>query len=514
MKIVINNIKMPIKHNTDDVFKAAQEIVRLDCVKNLSVYKQSIDARRKSNIHYVYSVLGECEDARSFEGNANISVLKAEEDIVIPKKSLSKRPVVVGTGPCGLFAAYVLSVSGNPPIVLERGKAVEDREKSIELFWKTGILDKNSNIQFGEGGAGTFSDGKLTCGLNDKRQRYILKTFVKFGAPQEILYKAKPHIGTDILKKVVKNIRAELIRLGADIRFNSCLTGVEKKNGKLCSVTVNDSETIACDTLILAIGHSSRDTYKMLLDTGIKMEAKPFAVGVRIEHEQSFVDRLQYGEEKGLPPADYKVTYNGKDRSLYSFCMCPGGTVVNASSEEGMLCVNGMSESRRDGRNANSALVVTVRPEDFEKGVLGGIEFQRKYERLAFLAGGGQNRVPVQKTKDFILDTPTESLDLLPTATSGYEITEIKKYLPVFVTQTLKEGLYDFDRRLSGFVGNKSILEGIESRTSAPVRILRDENFESVNLKGLYPAGEGAGYAGGIVSAALDGIKCAFSVLG
>lgn len=514
MQIVINNIKMPLKHNNDMVITAAREIVRSNCIsaKNFKIYKQSIDARRKSNIHYVYSVLAETTDKITV--SKDINILKAVSDLEIKKKTIIGRPIVVGMGPCGLFAAYVLALSGNPPIVLERGKPVDDREKLIKRFWKTGVLDKNSNIQFGEGGAGTFSDGKLNTRISDPRQRFVLKTFTDFGAPEEIMYKAKPHIGTDELKRVIKNMRNKLIELGCDVRFDSCVTDLIINNSKIIGVEVNGGEIISCSDLIMAIGHSSRDTYNVITKRGIAAEPKPFAVGVRIEHSQKFIDKLQYGKADGLPPADYRVVYNGRERSCYSFCMCPGGTVVNASSEDGMLTVNGMSEHKRDGENANSALVVSVRPSDFEEGVLGGVEFQRKYERLAFKLGGCDNCAPVQLAEDFINDVPSYQIkDVMPTVTSGYELAELKKCLPVFVSDTLKQALCDFESRMHGFSSGGAVLTGIEARTSAPIRIIRNEMLQSINVDGLYPSGEGAGYAGGIVSAAVDGIKSALSVL-
>ena len=508
MQIVINNIKMPIKHTESDVIMAAREIVRSNCVcaKNFSIYKQSIDARRKSNIHYVYTVVAETDNAGGFPE------LKQGGDFDVPQINLKERPVIVGMGPCGLFAAYVLALSGNPPIVLERGGDVDERIEKIDAFWQKGKLDVNTNVQFGEGGAGTFSDGKLTTRIGDARQRFVLKSFADFGAPSDILYKAKPHIGTDMLRTVIKNMRNKLIELGAEIRFNTCVTDIKINGGKVCEIELNGTESLKTGCLIMAIGHSSRDTYSVMEQAGVMIEPKPFAIGVRIEHSQKFIDTLQYGNVKGLPPADYRVVYNGKDRSCYSFCMCPGGQVVNASSEEGMLCVNGMSYHSRDGKNANSALVVTVNPDDFENGLLGGIEFQRKYERLAFKAGD-YGKAPVQRAEDFIKDVKTDSLSgVIPTIT-GYKFAELKNCLPDFVTATLKEGLLDFERRMRGFSSGGAILTGVETRTSAPVRILRNENLESVNIKGLYPAGEGAGYAGGIVSAAVDGIRVALSLI-
>lgn len=516
MKIVIHAIKMPIRHTQQDVIEAAQEIVRLRSVmaKDFQIYKQSIDARKKGQIHYVYSVSATAEDKTVCDGKV-ICPLPDSGELTIPQKRLGKRPVVVGMGPCGLFAAYVLAKSGNPPLIIERGETIENRTKTVENFWQGGELNPNSNIQFGEGGAGTFSDGKLNTRISDPRQRYVLKTFVSHGGPEEILYRAKPHIGTDKLRGVIVSMREEILRLGGEIRFETCLTNVKYHSGRLTEIELNHSETIACDCLILAIGHSSRDTYSMLNRAGVPMERKAFAVGVRAEHRQSMIDTLQYGDAAGLlPPADYRLVYNGKERSCYSFCMCPGGQVVNASSEAGHLVVNGMSYYQRDGENANSALVVNVKPEDFGIGdVLAGVEFQRRYERLAYQIGGGDGSAPVQEIKDFLNDRPSTQLKkVTPSFTGQWRFGMIKDSLPEFVTETLKEGLLTFDRTMPGYAEG-GILTGVEMRTSSPVRLLRGEHLQSIGVKGLYPAGEGAGYAGGIVSAAVDGIRCALAVL-
>lgn len=506
---------MPIRHTEKEVIRAAQEIVRLNCIfaEDFWIYKQSIDARKKNNIHYVYSVAATVPDNTVCDGKV-ITTLADGGRLEIPQNvSLGSRPVVVGTGPCGLFAAFVLAKSGNPPLVIERGEKVEDRVKTIESFWAGGTLNPNSNVQFGEGGAGTFSDGKLNTRISDVRQRYVLKTFTEHGAPKDIMYKAKPHIGTDELRGVICSMRHEIIRLGGEIRFNTCLTDIIINDNKISGIVLNGKETLECSKVILATGHSSRDTYKMLKEKGVFMEPKPFAVGVRIEHEQKLIDRLQYGsDDLGLPPADYRLVYNGKERSCYSFCMCPGGQVVNASSEDGCLVVNGMSNHDRGGTNANSALVVTVRPEDFSsKDVLGGIEFQRKYESLAFKSGNGA--APVQRAKDFMEDKISNSFgDVTPTFTGRVNFAMLKDCLPEFVTETLKEGLEDFERKMKGFM-TKGLMTGVEMRTSAPVRIVRDKEMQSLNVKGLYPLGEGAGYAGGIVSAAVDGIKGALQIL-
>lgn len=515
MKIIIRSIEMPICHTEREVIEAAQEIVRLRCVsvKNLYIYKQSLDARRKNNIHYVYSVAADTDSNVICDGKI-ICESKGGKNLEIPNKSLLNKPVVIGTGPCGLFAAYILAKSGNPPIVFERGECVESRKETVKFFWENGIFNANSNVQFGEGGAGTFSDGKLNSGINDPFQRYVLEIFAKHGAPQDILYKAKPHIGTDKLCEVVKSMREEIIRLGGEIRFNSCLTNINVRGGGINEIEINNSETIKCRTLIIAIGHSSRDTYAMLNNSGVYMEAKPFAAGVRIEHSQSMINMSQYGcDDPHLPPADYKLVYNGAKRSCYSFCMCPGGQVVNASSEIGYLTVNGMSEYHRDGENANSALVVPVRPDDFEgRSPLEGIEFQRRYEKLAFEIGKGS--APVQLARDFLKDKISDSFSgVLPSFTGKTVMADLRKCLPQFITEEIKCGLNDFEHKIKGFALGDGVLTGVEMRTSAPVRIVRGADMQSTNVKGLYPAGEGAGYAGGIVSAAVDGIKCALTIL-
>ena len=519
MKIVIHTIKMPIRHTQRDVIEAAQEIVRLRCVQaeDFWIYKQSIDARKKDNIHYVYSVGATVPDGTHCDGKVLCPLPAGTgEPLSIPGTSLKERPVVVGMGPCGLFAAYVLAKSGNPPLVLERGEPVEKRAKTVEAFWKGGRLNPDSNIQFGEGGAGTFSDGKLNTRISDPRQRYVLQTFVDHGGPEDILYRAKPHIGTDKLRGVIASMRQEILRLGGEIRFGSCLTGIRYRDGKLTEIEIDHGESLACSCLILAIGHSSRDTDTMLEGAGVPMEAKPFAVGVRAEHKQQMIDTLQYGAAAGmLPPADYRLVYNGKERSCYSFCMCPGGQVVNASSEEGRLVVNGMSYYQRDGENANSALVVNVKPSDFDgQDALAGMEFQRRYEALAYQTGGGDGAAPVQLIRDFMQDRSSAELgDVMPSFTGRWRFAQLKHCLPDFVTAALKEGLTSFERKMRGYASGDGVLTGVEMRTSAPVRIMRGQDLQSIGVKGLYPAGEGAGYAGGIVSAAVDGIRCALAVL-
>ncbi len=524
MKFILNNIKMPIKHKDEDIFQAAKKIL---CKMGIGaeikqLCRKSLDARRKNNIHYVCAVIAETNmPADEFERRKNNDIkILSEPELLFgeSKKRLCGKIIVAGTGPCGLFAAYFLARQGLCPIVVERGADVDKRTETVDRLWKSGVLDPNCNVQFGEGGAGTFSDGKLTTRIGDPLQRIVLETFVKFGAPNDILYKAKPHIGTDMLKSVVKNMRLEIEKLGGMVRFNSCLTDIITKNDKICGIKINNNESIECEKLIVAIGHSSRDTYKMLQRRNVKLTQKAFAAGVRIEHTQEFINKMQYGSEyknPDLPAADYRLVYNGRARSCYSFCMCPGGTVANSSSEEGGLVINGMSEYSRSGRNANSALVVTVNPSDFmSDNPLAGIEFQRRYERLAYIAGGGNYSAPIQLAKDFVSNRTSSGFEeVLPTFTGKTVFANLRECLPDFISQTLCEGLLSFEKKLPGYTSGGAVLTGVEMRTSAPVRIQRDENYESISIKGIFPAGEGAGYAGGIMSAAIDGIKAAQKII-
>lgn len=517
MRILINNLRMPVGSKIEDILAAAQDVARQNSVyaENLGIYRYSIDARHKRDVRYVCSVSADAPEGTNLSGAKDISPLPEGEIEIKPISNRRLKPVVVGMGPCGLFCAYVLALRGCPPLIAERGEPVESRRESVKRFWETGELSENSNVQFGEGGAGTFSDGKLNTGNRDRRQRFILETFVKFGAPKDILYTAKPHIGTDELGSVLRNMRKELLNLGCEIRFRTALTAIGTKDGKMAEIELNHGESIPCDTVFLAIGHSSRDTYQMLNEAGVTMEQKPFAAGVRIEHKQSFIDGARYGDfRRELPPADYKLVYNGKDRSCYSFCMCPGGVVVNASSEPGRLALNGMSNHKRDGENADSALVVTVRPKDFEgTSPLAGVEFQRKYEESAFKLGGGDYSAPAELARDFARGKFGGELgNVAPSYTGETVPADLRRCLPGFISKTLSEGLRYFETKIPGFTEGDGVLLGIESRTSAPLRIVRGSDFQSTSLRGLYPLGEGAGYAGGIMSAALDGIKAALSL--
>lgn len=521
MAIRITNISLSIDEPLESLKeKISKKIkVRESDIKNFKILKESIDARKKDNIKFNYSVSIELDNEDDVLRDLKDKDIRAEDGkkddkLKFGEKKLNHRPIVIGIGPAGLFSALSLARNGYNPIVFERGEDVESRTKTVEGFWNgTNDLNLESNVQFGEGGAGTFSDGKLTTRIKDRRCDFILKELVKFGAPKEIAYVGKPHVGTDILKGVVKNIREEIKSLGGEVHFNSKLEKINTKGGRLESIQVNKN-IIPCTALVLAIGHSPRDTYEMLLREGIFMEPKAFAIGVRVEHPQDLINESQYGKYANHPrlkKADYKLTYQSEksNRGVYSFCMCPGGEVVCASSEKNRLVTNGMSYHRRSKTNANSALVVTVSEKDFEgNSPLKGMEFQRKYESLSYELGGGGYKAPVQLVGDFLKDKITRKIGIVePSYKPGYEFRELKECLPSYVIDTLREGIQRFDTRIQGYGMGDAVLTGIETRTSAPVKITRNENLESISISGLYPAGEGAGFAGGIISAAVDGIK-------
>lgn len=502
----------------DALFKAVSKKMNLqkDKIKEINVCKKSIDARNKSEIFFVYEVDVSVDDEHRVLQKNDINIFESPKSkYKFPEKGiipLANRPVIVGSGPAGLFSAYMLAENGYNPLVIERGADIDSRKRATEKFWETGVLDANTNVQFGEGGAGTFSDGKLNTLVKDKfgRCRRVLEIFVECGAPEEILYEQKPHIGTDILADVIKNMRKKIENMGGSFLFNTCLTDIIYENGNIKGITVNGEKNISCEVLVLAIGHSARDTFRLLSDLNVKMSAKPFAVGVRVQHRQDMINSSQYGEKYKdvLPPASYKLTYQAKNgRGVYTFCMCPGGYVVNASSENGHLAVNGMSYHNRDGKNANSAVIVTVSPDDFGKNPLDGVEFQRKLEKLAYSSGDG--KIPVQLLGDFIDGKITEKFgNVNPAFKGGYSFADINDILPKSVGEAIKEAFSDFGRKIKGFDDKDAVLAAIESRTSSPVRIERGDSGEG-SVGGLYPCGEGAGYAGGITSAAMDGIKIA-----
>lgn len=516
----ISDIKIKLK---EDIIELKKEIIKKlniteESLISYRIFKESIDARKKNDICFVYTVDVEVKDEQKVLKklkHKNITVAPDIEYHYVTKgnKNINKRPVIVGTGPAGLFAGLILAQMGYRPILLERGKAVEERAIDVHKFWDTGKLNFESNVQFGEGGAGTFSDGKLNTLIKDPRSRKILEEFVAAGAPEDILYKNKPHIGTDILRNVVVNIRNNIISLGGEVFFQSKVTDIIIEDEKLKGIIINDSEGLDTDILILAVGHSARDTFQMLYDREVFMIQKAFSIGVRIEHPQELINKSQYGdiEENKLGAADYKLSgHFDNGRSAYTFCMCPGGEVVAAASEENRLVTNGMSYHAREQENANSALLVGITPEDFHSNhPLAGIEFQRKWEELAFEAGGGQYRAPAQLVGDFLEGIPSTKLgSVKPSYTPGVKLTDLRKCLPDYVIETIKYALPEFDKKLKGFLHPDAIMTGVETRSSSPVRIQRDDNYES-NIKGIYPVGEGAGYAGGIISAAVDGIRIA-----
>ena len=520
----ITNLRLPIDGTEEQLRRKAARLLRLspDEIQELQPVKQSIDARNKSDLHLVYSVNVRVSGEERLLRRPlppSVSVLK-EIPYQFPsvRRRSAQMPVVVGTGPAGLFAALYLARAGIPSIVLERGRPVEQRTADVEKFWTTGVLDPVSNVQFGEGGAGTFSDGKLTTGTHDPRIATVLDTLVKAGAPADVAYSHKPHIGTDILRQVVRALRQELIALGCDIRFETRLTGLQTTAGRLTGITAECgglSYSLSCDTLILAPGHSARDTFTMLYDAGIPMEQKNFAIGVRIEHRQSEISQAQYGPAwDRLPPSDYKLSCHlPSGRSAFTFCVCPGGQVVAAASEEGMLVTNGMSCRARDGENINGGFLVGVGPGDFPgQDPLAGVRFQEQWERAAFEAGNHTFWAPAQRVDDFLSRRPSSrGGEVKPTYLPGVVWTDLSRCLPDIVTDTLRETLPLFDRKVRGFAAPDAVLTGVETRSSSPVRIVRGADFQS-SLCGLYPCGEGAGYAGGIVSAAVDGVRVAEAV--
>ncbi len=557
----INQLRLPVGHTPEELENAVKRLLKCDEKPEIAILRRSVDARKKPKLYFNYILSVKVKNqAKIYRKCDKRQVIVWEEKkyrFPVKKYQGSVRPMIIGTGPAGLFCGYMLAKAGFCPILLERGDAVEERMKKVQAFWETGKLDTQSNVQFGEGGAGTFSDGKLNTLVKDKygRNQKVLSILAKMGASPEILYDHKPHIGTDVLSRVVVNLRNEIISLGGEVRFRAAVTDITYENNQITSVIINNSEHMETPFVVLAPGHSARDTFAMLYDKGVAMEAKPFAVGMRVEHPQELINLSQYGtsREETLGNAVYKVTaktgsgkegYEAADRlsaerGVYSFCMCPGGYVVNASSEEGRLAVNGMSYSGRDGRNANSAIIVSVTPEDYgDSHPLAGIEFQRRMEEKAFAAGGG--KIPVERygdyknafypEKDGSADTGTDSGgdaeesgskkgsgaypvpdDFRPAVKGGWTFGPVHEILPDYLGKAFVCGMERFGEVIEGFNDRNVLIEGIESRTSSPVRIVRDETLQS-SIRGLYPCGEGAGYAGGITSAAMDGIRVAEEV--
>ena len=524
--IRINNIHIPLDYDDNTIKTKVSKELRIDkkAITRTSIFRRSIDARKKDNIFFLCTIdveLNTNEDAilRKCKNATKTSPYVYN----VPKWKGNTSPLVVGMGPAGLFAGLILAQSGAKPIIIERGKDVDSRTDDVNKFWTEGILNTSSNVQFGEGGAGTFSDGKLNTGTKDTRQRKVLDEFVKHGAPEEILYNAKPHIGTDKLKVTIKRIREEIISLGGSVLFETKLVGMNCKDNSVVSAIVEKNgkqDVIETNNIILAIGHSARDTFEMLYEKNIPIEAKSFSVGARIEHLRENIDKAQYGKfagNKNLGASNYKMNVHlENNRGVYTFCMCPGGKVVNASSEENMLVTNGMSEFARDEINSNSALLVSVSPQDFEsEHPLAGMHFQRNLESKAFILGGSNYNAPVQRVDDFINNRKTNALgEVTPSIGPDYEFADLNSILPEFISKSMKQGIISMGRKLKGFDNGDAILTGVETRSSSPIRILRNnDTLQCIAINGLYPCGEGAGYAGGIISAAVDGIKCAEKII-
>lgn len=532
--LYINSLQLNVHHDENDLKKKLAKTIgcNIDEIEEYEIRKRSIDARKKPEISYSYSIdVSLLNEAKYLKKNKALSIAKpvvyAYEDVEKHEISEeSKRPVVVGFGPAGIFAALLLARYGLKPIVIERGGCVEDRALSVNKFWSEGKLDTESNVSFGEGGAGTFSDGKLNTLVKDTfgRNKFVLSTLVEYGAPKEILYDNKPHIGTDLLTGIVRKIREEIKELGGEVRFDTKLINIENiKDNKKKIEVVNKRdckhEIIECENIILALGHSARDTFKALKEMGVYMEPKSFALGIRVSHSQHLIDVSQYGdkEAKFLSPAPYKLTFKSSfDRGVYSFCMCPGGYIVNASTEDGRIAINGMSYHKRDSGEANSAIIVSVSEEDFDKysdpkDPLKGVEFQRRLEEETFHMGNG--RVPVQRLVDFLEGRESSGFDNTNLKIKGSTtIARVDKLFPKEIYESMKEAFLDFNRKIKGFINEDAYVAAIESRTSSPVRISRDESLQA-NISGIYPCGEGAGYAGGIMSAAMDGLKVAERII-
>lgn len=514
----INNIKIRKNLSESEIFeKAIQKYqIQKEDIIEWHIARKSIDARKKDDIHFNYSIDIQVKDENKYKKLQKAKKLEMPNSKI--KKSFTTRPIIVGAGPAGLFSALTFVQNNIKPIIIEQGEPVEKRKQSVDNFLKTGKLNCLSNVQFGEGGAGTFSDGKLTTGINSPFCRKVLEEFVHFGAPKQILYLSKPHIGTDYLITIIQNMRDYIIAKGGTFLFNTKVTDFEIANHRIVSLhTICNKieKTIPAEKVILAIGHSSRDTFHTLYEKGIAMEAKNFSVGVRIEHLQNWINQAQYGTitKLDLPPAEYKLAYHSNNgRSCYTFCMCPGGQVMASSSETNAIVTNGMSYFSRNGQNANSALLVNITPKDFESNSpLAGIYFQKNLEEKAFVLGGSNYFAPVQRVEDFLKNKKSEQIGAVqPTYQPGFTLSNLNEILPDFVSTTLKQGIQFFDTKLSGFANPDSILTGLETRSSSPVKIIRNEKLLS-NISGIYPCGEGAGYAGGIMSAAVDGIKCAIS---
>ena len=526
-RIIVNNIKLPTDASIQEAFSVSESRLRRAGIKldgaNFRTYRRSVDARVRDDIKFVYSVLVTAVFSNLNEktlASAGASVDKTEKPIpVFGNEKLNGRPVVVGSGPCGLFCALMLAENGYAPIVIERGGSVTERIAAIEKFKKSRILDTDTNIQFGAGGAGTFSDGKLVTRINDGMSAYVMEKFVEFGASEEILFAAKPHIGTDVLCKIIDKMVARIEQLGGEVRFHTTFLNANFSMQNITEIHTNNGK-IETGALVLALGHSARDTYETLISRDLKIEAKNFSVGMRIEHLAESIDKGMYGKmagDKNLGHAEYALSHNTKERGVYTFCMCPGGEVVAAASEIGGLVVNGMSESRRDGRNSNSAVVCSIYREDYGCDPRAAIAMQRKIERAAFVAGGSDYSAPIITFGDFADGKLSrEPSAVLPTYMDGkgVKLASPYDYLPAMVCDSIKDAIFSFDKKIHGFADRNAVLTGAETRTSAPLRILRDNDTRlAFGYGNLYPAGEGAGYAGGITSAAIDGIRTALAIM-
>ena len=524
MKIWVQNVKQPISEGDEQLNSRVASMLGLDAarIRSARITRRALDARKKQEIHFLLRVLVDLDDAaaqfvfKRKDPGVEPFLAQPQEPILHGREPLKGRVVVAGLGPAGLFAAYLLAQEGYAPLVLERGDAVEARAEAVGRYWETGVLDEDSNVMFGEGGAGTFSDGKLTSRSKDARGDAVLETLVAFGAPEEITVLAKPHIGTDRLQTVVSNLRREIERLGGEVRFRATLTGLERENDRIACIRVRQNgneERIDCAALILAIGQGARDTYEMLQNSGVLLAPKPFAVGVRVEHPQSMIDQAQFGAMAGHPrlgAAEYRLTGQSGERGVYTFCMCPGGSVIASASRQDEVVVNGMSNFARNAEHANAAIVVQVRTDDFPADPLGGVRFQRELEQAAFRAGGGNACAPASSVGAFLRkETPRGFGGVLPSYRPGVTPNDLWQVLPPFVAAGIRDGIVAFGRQLKGFDREDAVLTGVETRTSAPLRIVRGDDMESVSCAGLFPVGEGAGYAGGIVSAAIDGRKAA-----
>ncbi|MGL1049885.1 NAD(P)/FAD-dependent oxidoreductase [Vibrio vulnificus] len=526
--IRLTELRLPLDHEEGALLEAitAKLGIPAEQVLSFSMFRRGYDARKKTNIQLIYTldieVANQDKLLAKFSNDPHVRETPDMEYKYVAQApaNLTERPIVIGFGPCGLFAGLVLAQMGFNPIIVERGKEVRERTKDTFGFWRKRTLNPESNVQFGEGGAGTFSDGKLYSQVKDPNfyGRKVITEFVEAGAPEEILYVSKPHIGTFKLVTMIEKMRAKILELGGEIRFSTRVDDIHMEDGQITGVTLSNGEELKSRHVVLAVGHSARDTFEMLHERGVYMEAKPFSVGFRIEHKQSMIDEARFGSNAGNPilgAADYKLVHHCKNgRTVYSFCMCPGGTVVAATSEEGRVVTNGMSQYSRAERNANSAIVVGISPEiDYPGDPLAGIRFQRELESNAYRLGGENYDAPAQKIGDFLKGRDPSALgDVEPSFTPGIKLTDLEKALPPFAIEAIREAIPAFDRKIKGFASEDGLLTGVETRTSSPVCIKRDKEYQSINLKGFYPAGEGAGYAGGILSAGIDGIKVAEAV--